>query len=67
MYVITYMQNLKINMNTTNRCTDTDSKLMATNGEGEGGGTNWRRGLRGTHYYVKDKQVISIHYTTQGI
>ena len=54
-------------MNTTNRCTDTDSKLMATNGEGEGGGTNWRRGLRGTHYYVKDKQVISIHYTTQGI
>ena len=22
-------------MNTTNRCTDTDSKLMATNGEGK--------------------------------
>lgn len=39
-------------MNTTNRYTYTDSKLMATNGEGGGGRTNWRGGLRGTNYYV---------------
>ena len=47
------MQNLKnkTDMNTTNRYTDTGSKLMATEGEGEGGGTNWRRGLGGTNYY----------------
>ena len=51
MYVITHMWSLRNKTNEYNKTeTDTENKLVVSNGYREGRGTKWGRELRGTNY-----------------
>ena len=49
------------------RLTDTENELLVTSSERKGGSKGRGRELRGTNYYVQDKQATRIYCTAQGI